>query len=435
MLPTMERRPARSTYSSTSCVPSCTARRVSVTPALTTIRLSTAAVPSSEARAPGEQLVARRRRARLLELPHSDREEEPQRHERHHHGRPAVTHERKRDAHDGQQARHHAQVDERLGGEQGRDAQGDDAPPGLPRADGDLEAPQNQDSVRHDQHETADEPPHLGEYGKNEIRMALREKSQPALRRAADALAQELSGTNGDLRLNHIVRRSERIAERIEVYEEPVPLVRLQHEPAERHESNPDRHQSTQDAQAHADAKQHGSQHGQQDQRGSEVGLANHERERNPDEDEDPDEGSPGSLLGLPAPGQRPREGQDEDDLEELGWLESERPEVDPAPSPRDRAPEHEHGREQAKAEEVQGRRGPDEAPVVERHDPEERHHADAYPHELAPGEPGGAAPEPDARQAQDAKQDDRERGAQQRPVHVTQEPAVHPQHQPSPPI
>src|SRR3989337_430614 len=211
MLPTMERRPALSTYSSTSCVPSCPARRVSVTPALTTIRFPTAAVPSSEAGAPGARLAARRRRARLLELPHSNREEEPERNERCDQGRPAVAHERERDAHDRQQARHHAQVDERLGGEQGRDAQGDDAPPGLPRADGDLEAPHDQDPIRQDQHQTADEPPRLGEYGKNEIRVALREKRQPALRRAADALAQELAGTNGDLRLNHIVRRPERI--------------------------------------------------------------------------------------------------------------------------------------------------------------------------------------------------------------------------------
>src|SRR6266478_5670193 len=199
MLPTMERRPARSTYNSISCVPSCTARRVSVTPALTTIRFPTAAVPSSRAHAPGARLAARRRRARLLELPHSDREEEPQRHERDDHGRPAVAHERKRDAHHGQETRHHAQVDERLGGKQRRDTQGDDAAPGLPRADGDLEAPQHQDSIGHDQHETTDEPPHLGEYGKNEIRVALRKKGKPALRRAADALAQELPGTYGDL--------------------------------------------------------------------------------------------------------------------------------------------------------------------------------------------------------------------------------------------
>src|SRR5206468_5394892 len=167
------------------------------------------------------------------------------------------------------------------------DAQGDDAPPGFPRADGDLEAPQDQDSVRHDQHETADEPPHLGEYGKNEIRMALREKGQPALCRAADALAQELTGTNGDLRLNHIVRRSERITERIEIHEKPVSLIWLQHEPGERHEGDAYRHQGAQDFKAYADAPKHGSQYRQQDERRPEVGLADDEHEWDRDEDDD----------------------------------------------------------------------------------------------------------------------------------------------------
>src|SRR5262249_37755321 len=94
MFPTIERRPARSTYSSTSCCPSCTARRVSVTPALTTIRLPTAAVPRAEAQASGARLVVRGQRTRLLELPHSNREEEPQSHKRHDHGRTAVAHQR-----------------------------------------------------------------------------------------------------------------------------------------------------------------------------------------------------------------------------------------------------------------------------------------------------------------------------------------------------
>src|SRR6267142_6469569 len=99
MLPTIERRPARSSYSSTSCVPSCTARRVSVTPALTTIRFPTAAVPSPWAEAPDERCETRLGgRARLLELPHSHREKESQSHEGHDHGRATIAQQRQRDA-------------------------------------------------------------------------------------------------------------------------------------------------------------------------------------------------------------------------------------------------------------------------------------------------------------------------------------------------
>src|SRR5215470_17827082 len=146
MFPTIERRPVRSTYSSTSCVPSCTARRVSVTPALTTMRLPTAAVPSARAwRPPVHDSRSARRRTRLLELPHSHREEEPQRHERHDYGRPAVAHEREGDADDRQEPRHHTQVDQGLRGEEHRDTQGDDPPALLARARRDLEAPQDQE--------------------------------------------------------------------------------------------------------------------------------------------------------------------------------------------------------------------------------------------------------------------------------------------------
>src|SRR5262245_40659607 len=138
MFPTIERRPARSTYSSTNCCPSCTARRVSVTPALTTIRLPTAADPSAEAKASGARRAVRPRRTRLLELQHSNREEEPQSHDRHDHGRTAVSHHRERDAYHGEEARDYAQVDQCLGGARGRYAPGDDAPSGLPGDDGDV---------------------------------------------------------------------------------------------------------------------------------------------------------------------------------------------------------------------------------------------------------------------------------------------------------
>src|SRR5580765_5587608 len=135
MFPTMERRRARSTYSSVSWLPSCTARRVSVTPSFTTIRFPTAAPD-------GPGVLRPARLFGLLELPHSNREEEPQSHEGHHHGRPPIAHERERNADHGQEAGHHPQVDQGLGGEQRGDAQGDDTSPRLACARGDLEPPE-----------------------------------------------------------------------------------------------------------------------------------------------------------------------------------------------------------------------------------------------------------------------------------------------------
>src|SRR4029077_17251313 len=101
------------------------------------------------------------------------------------------------------------------------------APPRIPCAGGDLVPPQDHEPVRHDQHEATDETPHLGEYGKNKVSVALREERELALRSAAHTLPKELSGTDGDFRLDDIVGRPEGIPERVEVHQQPVLLIRL----------------------------------------------------------------------------------------------------------------------------------------------------------------------------------------------------------------
>src|SRR4030067_1700406 len=181
MLLTSERRRALSRYSSASGFPSGTARRVSVTPALTMVRSPPAVLD------PGICIPAVTQR--LLELPHSYREQEPKPHERDDHGGPPVAHQRERDPHHGQQPRHHPQIDQRLGGEERGHAEGDDAPPGPPRAGRDLDPPEHQEPVRQEQDEAPHEPPHLGEHGEDEIRMALREEGGAALRRPPRAPA------------------------------------------------------------------------------------------------------------------------------------------------------------------------------------------------------------------------------------------------------
>src|SRR5262245_572700 len=112
-LPTIERCPWRSTNSSVRRVPSCTATRVSVSPALTTIRLPRAA-PRWRRR--------RRRSCRpddaSLELPHPYREQEAERCQGDDHRGAAVAHERQRDPHHGQEPRDHPHVDQHLGREQ-----------------------------------------------------------------------------------------------------------------------------------------------------------------------------------------------------------------------------------------------------------------------------------------------------------------------------
>src|SRR5256885_12629007 len=51
----------------------------------------------------------------------------------------------------------------------------------------------------------------------------------PALRRAGHALAQELTRANRDLRLDHVVRAPEGIAERVQEHQDAFALEVLQH--------------------------------------------------------------------------------------------------------------------------------------------------------------------------------------------------------------
>ena len=180
----------------------------------------------------------------------------------------------------GQQPGHHAHVDEHLRGHQRGGPQGDQPSHRLARRRRDVEAAEEQQRVAGEQHEAADEPPRLGEYGEDEIRVTLREEGQPALRCAGHALAQELSRADRDLGLDHVVRAPEGIAKRVQEHENPFSLVFLQGEPRHRHRRQPDEAEPAQEPQRQAGGDQQGHQHGEQQQGGAEVGLLDDERRR-----------------------------------------------------------------------------------------------------------------------------------------------------------
>ncbi len=263
--------------------------------------------------------------------------------------------------------------------------------------------------------------------------MPLRQEGQAALRRAADALPHELARTNGDLRLDDIVGRSERIAERIEIHEQSVALVGLEHEPPERHGRHARQRHPAQYFQGDADPDEDGAQHRDQTERGAQVGLAHHQQERDPEQDERPDQR--GARAHAPAGGQRPGQRDDEDQLEQLGRLHRERTQMDPAPGSRDRAAQHEDRGEQSDADDVQDGRGPHQVPVVHagHHQEADQPHAD--PGSLAPHQRRDPAGRVQAPEGHEAQRDDEQGGAEERPVDVVQEAPVQAQHQPDSPI
>src|SRR5262244_503817 len=145
-------------------------------------------------------------------------------------------------------------------------------------------------------------------------------------------------------------------------------------------------------------------------------------------------------MRAIPAPAspprmrERTRQGQNEDQLEELRRLKGQGAEMYPAPRAGHHSPQHEHGDEQAEANEVESGRGAHEAPVVEGHYHEQGTDTHADPQELAQGEPGSSPPQAQAREADHAEDDDGKRGAQKRPIHVVEQPPVQPEHHPSSP-
>ena len=258
--------------------------------------------------------------------------------------------------------------------------------------------------------------------------MALRKEGQPALRRAGHALAQELSRAYGDLGLDHVVGAPERVAQRIQEDENPVPLIVLQREPRQgsRRESHED--ESSQDPQPHPGRDEQGDQHGEQQQRGAEVGLLDDEHGRH--------QGQRGrrQQYGLadrlrPPRRQEPHHHQHEAELEELGGLHRDGADQQPAPGARHRAPQQEDGHQHAEAGQVEQRRDAHQPAIVDAGHDQQRDEAEPEPEDLAERDTTAGPAHVEGGQRGGAERDEGEGGAQQGPVHVLEQTTIDPYH------
>src|SRR3970040_2075332 len=103
--------------------------------------------------------------------------------------------------------------------------------------------------------------------------MALREKGEPSLRGAGDPLAQELSRTDRDLGLDHVVGAAQRISERIQKDEQSLALVVPQNEPGQRRPREPGQPEPTELPEPHAGPEEEREEDREQDERRAQVGL------------------------------------------------------------------------------------------------------------------------------------------------------------------
>ena len=187
----------------------------------------------------------------------------------------------------------------------------------------------------------------LGEHGEDEVVVRDRQEALLPLGALHEPLAPEAAGPDRDPRLDLLVAGAERIARRVDERQDAALLVVLQGD-VPHHRRGDDRH-GEQDAghlEPHARDKRHRQQHGHQRGGGPQIRLPRdeHQRERR-------ERAADGQVAGVrgPAPAVAEQLGEDEGeaDLHELGRLQVEEGQRNPAPSAAAHDSEEQHVHEQ----------------------------------------------------------------------------------------
>ena len=258
--------------------------------------------------------------------------------------------------------------------------------------------------------------------------MTLREKGEPALRRAGHALAHELTRSDRDLRLDHVVRAPERIAKRIQEDEYPFALVLLQRQPGERHRRQRDERQAAEGLSRSpapiSRTTSTGTSKRAVPRSGclmiSTAGTATIGRVR---------------INVMRPTGCAHRDVIAQTTMRTKQTLKSSDGWIDIGPSTIQRRapdtvrPEQEHGGQAGQAQQVQGRRGANEPLIVEARQQDHEDEADREPEELADDDGAAHAAHVKARECHRAHPDQCEGDHQQHPVHVHDQAPVDPDH------
>ncbi len=146
-----------------------------------------------------------------------------------------------------------------------------------------------------------------------------------------EALAEEPARAEGDLRLQDVVTGAERVALRIEEGQHALPLIVAQELPAHRYggKAEPAHHHELPDL--HPGQKEHGGPDQEQHAGGAEIGLQQHERRRREDERHRQQERQRPADGGEIEPVEIARQRQHQRDLHDLGGLDLDETEIDPA--------------------------------------------------------------------------------------------------------
>src|SRR5882762_8750565 len=141
------------------------------------------------------------------------------------HRRAAIADHRQRHADDGQNAAHHAGVDEDVDEETERDGAARQARKGILPLHREVQGAPDDDAVQDQQHQARQQTEFLADDCKYEVGGTLRQEFQLSLTAHHVALAEHPAGADGDLRLDDVVSRAERIVFGIQKRQDALALI------------------------------------------------------------------------------------------------------------------------------------------------------------------------------------------------------------------
>jgi len=258
--------------------------------------------------------------------------------------RPTVAHERQRDAGQRREPHDGGEVDRRLAEDEGRETGRESLPERVAAAQRDVEPRVAEEGEGADDGRCAEEAELLADDGEDHVGRGLREVVD-LLDALAEPDAGEPAGAERDRRLHDLEARSLRVAPRVEEAEEPGAPVGLDPDGGEGEEAE-ERPGPGEEPHRHAGDDEHRADHDHDGDDGAEVGLDEDQRAGGPDDDpERPEELAERARRASPR--EHGRHPERECELRQLGRLEVEEAEGEPAPRAVHRRSDREHGEEE----------------------------------------------------------------------------------------
>jgi hypothetical protein len=290
--------------------------------------------------------------------------------------RTAIADERQRDALRRQQSEYHAHVHERLDRDHRREPEGNERPEPVFRAHRDLQAAPRDHAEANQNRRRTDQAELLADHRVDEVGVRFRQIEQ-LLNPFHQSAAGHAAGAHGNPRLDDLEAVAERVLPGIEKREQTAPPVRRGHQHGEQHGPH-DQRRADDIPIAQAGGKDHHADDQQQRHRGAVVALEEDQSDQDRGHDDNRCKRIRDIVDAMHAAIEDQAGKEDRGNLGELGRLDAETTDAEPAPGPVDGRREQHSDEQHAN----QRQHGPDEevVPVGAVVDPHgDRQHRDSH--------------------------------------------------------